>query len=185
LAVPPKKQRLSLGAAALALGCPVRHRSRRGSSPICKIKLLSPDYLGKDAVLRTTRKQTPFAVFSLATHRSWKDRSSGRRQSVAEWHRCVVFGKLAAYAGTLTKGTHVQLEGEIRTRQYTPRVLADGASGVQRPVEGAGRCRDQKQLPDAGFRERRLASSQLLSCGSNDGTSSETARMHLCPSNWI
>jgi hypothetical protein len=62
-------------------------------------------YLGKDGVLRTTRKRTPFAVFSLATHRSWKDRSSGKRQSVTEWHRCVVSGKLAAYAGTLTKIT--------------------------------------------------------------------------------
>lgn len=91
-------------------------------------------HLGKDSVLRTTRKQTPFAVLSLATHGSWKDRNSGERRSVAEWHRCVVFGKLAAYAGTLTKGTHLQLEGEIRTRQYTPRVVADSVSGVKRSI---------------------------------------------------
>jgi single-strand DNA-binding protein len=91
-------------------------------------------YLGKDAVLRTTRKQIPFTILSLATHRSWKDLNSGESRSVAQWHRCVVFGKLATYAGTLTKGTHVQLEGEIRTRQYTPRVLADSASGVKRSI---------------------------------------------------
>jgi single-strand DNA-binding protein len=95
--------------------------------------LAVPADTGKDAVLRTTRNQTPFAGFTLATHRSWKDRNSGERQSVAEWHRCVVFGKLANYAGTLTKGTHVQLEGEIRTRQYTPRVLAESAGGVKNP----------------------------------------------------
>jgi len=91
-------------------------------------------YLGKDAVLRTTRNQVPFATLSLATHRSWKDRNSGERQSVAEWHRCIVFGRLATYAGSLTKGTHVQLEGEIRSRQYIPRVLADNASGVKRSI---------------------------------------------------
>jgi len=91
-------------------------------------------YLGQDAVVRTTRNQTPFALFSLATHRRWKDRNSGERRSVAEWHRCVVFGKLATYAGTLTKGTYVQVEGEIRTREYTPRVASDSASGVKKSV---------------------------------------------------
>jgi single-strand DNA-binding protein len=35
-----------------------------------------------------------------------------------EWHRCVVFGKLAEFAGTLTKGAHVQIEGELRSREY-------------------------------------------------------------------
>ena len=91
-------------------------------------------YLGKDAVLGTTRNQTPFVTFSLATHRIWKDRNSGERQSATTWHRCVVFGKLANYAGTLTKGAFVQLEGEIRTREYIPRVIADGASNVKKSI---------------------------------------------------
>jgi single-strand DNA-binding protein len=34
-----------------------------------------------------------------------------------EWHRCVVFGKLAEFAATLTKGAHVQVEGELRSRE--------------------------------------------------------------------
>jgi single-strand DNA-binding protein len=77
-------------------------------------------YLGKDATVGTTRNHTPFVVLSLATHRTWKDRNSGERQSTTTWHRCVVFGKLANYAGTLAKGAHVQLEGEIRIRPYMP-----------------------------------------------------------------
>ncbi len=89
-------------------------------------------YLGKDAVLGTTRNQTPFVTFSLATHRVWKDRKSGQRQSATTWHRCVVFGKLANYAGTLTKGAFVQLEGEIRTREYIPRVIADSARDLKK-----------------------------------------------------
>jgi single-strand DNA-binding protein len=89
-------------------------------------------YLGKHAVLRTTRNQTPFVVLSLATHRSWKDRNSGERQSETTWHRCLVFGKLANYAGTLAKGAHVQLEGQIRTREYFASVIADGAGSVKK-----------------------------------------------------
>ena len=91
-------------------------------------------YLGKHAVLGTTSKQTPFTVFSLATHRNWKDRSSGERQSVTTWHRCIVFGKLAKYAGTLTKGAFLQLEGEIRTREYFPQVIADSNSSVKKSI---------------------------------------------------
>lgn len=91
-------------------------------------------YLGKNAVVGTTRNQTPFVVLSLATHRIWKDRNSGERQSATTWHRCVVFGKLTNYAGTLTKGAFVQLEGEIRTRQYMPRVIAESTTPALKTI---------------------------------------------------
>lgn len=91
-------------------------------------------YIGKDAILRTTRNQTPFTVLSLATHRSWKLRNSGERQSVTTWHRCVVFGKLANYAGTLTKGAFIQLAGEIQMREYFPRVIGDSRSSVKQTI---------------------------------------------------
>jgi single-strand DNA-binding protein len=38
--------------------------------------------------------------------------------SRTQWHRCVVFGKLSEYAKTLTKGAHIQVEGELRSREY-------------------------------------------------------------------
>ena len=76
-------------------------------------------FLGKDAEIRTTKNETPFTVLSLATKRSWKDRETGERQSQTTWHRCIAWGKLGDYAATLTKGAHVQIEGEIRTREYT------------------------------------------------------------------
>ncbi len=44
---------------------------------------------------------------------------SGTRESRTDWHRCLVFGKLAHdFAGTLTKGTQVVVEGELRSREY-------------------------------------------------------------------
>lgn len=76
-------------------------------------------FLGQDAEVKTTRNEARYTLLSLATKRSWKDKSSGEWQSETTWHRCVVWGKMGEFAATLTKGAHVQLEGEIRTRQYT------------------------------------------------------------------
>jgi single-strand DNA-binding protein len=81
-------------------------------------------FLGKDAEVKTTRNNASFTVLSLATKRSWKDRESGERMSETTWHRCIVWGKLGEFAATLTKAAHVQIEGEIRTREYTPKAGA-------------------------------------------------------------
>ena len=81
-------------------------------------------FIGGDADTRTTKNNTTFTVFSLATKNSWKDRESGKWTSRTEWHRAVVFGRLNAFAATLKKGNHVQIIGEIQTREY---VAQDGA----------------------------------------------------------
>jgi single-strand DNA-binding protein len=77
-------------------------------------------FLGKDAEVKSTRNNASFTVLSLATKRSSKNRETGERQSQTTWHRCIVWGKLGDYAATLSKGAHLQIEGEIRTRDYTP-----------------------------------------------------------------
>jgi single-strand DNA-binding protein len=79
-------------------------------------------YLGKDAEVRSTGNDASFTVLSLATKKSWKDRESGEYKSQTTWHRCVAWGKLGDYAAKLTKGSHVQIEGEIRTRSYEVKV---------------------------------------------------------------
>jgi single-strand DNA-binding protein len=80
-------------------------------------------YLGSDAESRTTRNNSTLTVLSLATKRTWKNRETGDRESRTTWHRCV-FGKTAEYAATLTKGAHLQIVGEIQTRDFVGR---DGA----------------------------------------------------------
>jgi single-strand DNA-binding protein len=57
-----------------------------------------------------------FTTLSLATKSSYK--KDGKYISHTEWHRCVVFGKLGEFAGTLKKGAHLQVEGELRSREY-------------------------------------------------------------------
>jgi single-strand DNA-binding protein len=72
-------------------------------------------FLGSDAEVRSNDNRS-FTTLSLATKSSYK--KDGKYISETEWHRCVVFGKLAEFAGTLKKGAHLQIEGELRSREY-------------------------------------------------------------------
>ena len=74
-------------------------------------------FLGSDAEVRTANNST-FTLLSLATKSSYKDRKTGEYVLHTEWHRAIVWGKLAEYAKTLTKGAHLQVEGELRSREY-------------------------------------------------------------------
>ena len=75
-------------------------------------------FLGKDAETKNTRNNASFTVLSLATKRSWKDRETEEWKSETTWHRIIAWGKLGEYAANLIKGAHLQIEGEIRTRDY-------------------------------------------------------------------
>ena len=74
-------------------------------------------FLGSDAEVRTANNST-FTLLSIATKSSYKDKKTGEYVSHTEWHRAIVWGKLAEYAKTLTKGSHLQIEGELRSREY-------------------------------------------------------------------
>jgi len=74
-------------------------------------------FLGNDAEVRANNNRS-FTTLSLATKSSYKDKKSGEYVSHTEWHRCVVFGKLSEFASTLKKGAHIQVEGELRSREY-------------------------------------------------------------------
>ena len=78
-------------------------------------------FLGGDAEKKVSNA-TNIAVFSLATKTSWKN-DAGTWESRTEWHRCVAFGRLAELAGSLTKGAHVAIEGELRSHEYQREVV--------------------------------------------------------------
>ena len=80
-----------------------------------KVNLIG--FLGGDAEVRNANNRS-FTTLSLATKSSYKDKKSGEYVSHTEWHRAIVWGKLADYAKTLTKGSHLQIEGELRSREY-------------------------------------------------------------------
>ena len=70
-------------------------------------------FLGSNAEVRNNGS---FTTLSLATKSSYK--KNGGYISQTGWHRCVVFGKLSEFAKTLSKGGHIQVEGELRSREY-------------------------------------------------------------------
>jgi single-strand DNA-binding protein len=74
-------------------------------------------FVGNDVQLKSTKNGTPVTVLSVATKSSWRN-GKGEYDSRTEWHRCTVWGKLAEFAGKLEKGAHVQIEGELRYREY-------------------------------------------------------------------
>uniref|UniRef100_UPI000CFAABAD single-stranded DNA-binding protein n=2 Tax=Enterobacteriaceae TaxID=543 RepID=UPI000CFAABAD len=59
------------------------------------------------------------ASLRLATSESWRDKQTGEMKEATEWHRVVLYGKLAEVAGEyLRKGSQVYIEGQLKTRKW-------------------------------------------------------------------
>ncbi len=75
--------------------------------------------LGGDPEVRYMTNGDPVTSFSLATTESWRDKLSGEKKEQTEWHRVVVYGKLAEIIGKYAqKGSHMYVEGRLRTRKW-------------------------------------------------------------------
>ena len=75
--------------------------------------------LGQDPEVRYTANGSAVANLSVATNETWKDRQTGEAQERTEWHRIVMFGKLAEIAQQyLKKGSQAYFEGRIQTRKW-------------------------------------------------------------------
>ncbi|NUU68586.1 single-stranded DNA-binding protein [Enterobacteriaceae bacterium BIT-l23] len=76
--------------------------------------------LGQDPEVRyMSNNGGAVTTLSLATSEQWRDKQSGEMKEVTEWHRVVIFGKLAEIAGEyLRKGSQVYIEGQLRTRKW-------------------------------------------------------------------
>ncbi|ENM6787249.1 single-stranded DNA-binding protein [Escherichia coli] len=76
--------------------------------------------LGQDPDVRLLPDNSKVANFTVATSESWQDKNSGEKREETEWHRIVIFGKLAEIAEKyLMKGTQVYIEGSLKTRKWT------------------------------------------------------------------
>jgi single-strand DNA-binding protein len=75
--------------------------------------------LGNDPDIRFTPNGNAVANLSVATDESYKDKQTGQMVPKTEWHRVVLFGKLAEIAGQyLKKGSKVYIEGKLETRKW-------------------------------------------------------------------
>ena len=87
---------------------------------LCKNRITHIGFLGQHAETRYTSNGTPCTRFSIATNVSWKENGSNGYKTRTEWHRVICWSKLADWAGNLHKGAYVEVEGELRYREYTP-----------------------------------------------------------------
>ena len=75
--------------------------------------------LGQDPDIRYTGDGKCVANISVATNESWRDKATGEQQERTEWHRIVIFGKLAEIVQQyLKKGSQAYFEGRIQTRKW-------------------------------------------------------------------
>jgi single-strand DNA-binding protein len=82
-------------------------------------KVILVGNLGADPETRYMPNGDAVANIRLATTESWKDKASGEKKEITEWHRVVFYRKLAEIAGQyLKKGSAVYVEGRIRTRKW-------------------------------------------------------------------
>lgn len=75
--------------------------------------------LGDDPKINQMPSGGSVANVSVATSRRWKDKESGEKKEETEWHRVVMFNRLAEIVGEyLKKGSLIYVEGRIRTRKW-------------------------------------------------------------------
>lgn len=83
-------------------------------------KVILVGNLGRDPEVRYMPDGGAIVNLSIATSNSWKDKNSGEKKEETEWHRVVIYGRLAEIAGEYCKkGRPVYLEGRLKTRKWT------------------------------------------------------------------
>lgn len=81
-------------------------------------KVILVGNLGQNPEVRYSPNGQAVCNVSIATNESWTDKN-GQKQEKTEWHRLVIFGKLAELVGQyLTKGRQIYAEGKLQTRQW-------------------------------------------------------------------
>lgn len=114
-------------------------------------KVILVGYLGQDPEVRYMPSGGAVANLTLATSEQWRDKQSGEMKEQTEWHRVVLFGKLAEVAGEyLRKGAQVYIEGQSRTRKWTDQAgvekyLTEVVVNVGGSMQMLGNRRDDAQ----------------------------------------
>lgn len=104
--------------------------------------------LGQDPEVRFTPSGSAVCNLNLATTDTWNDRQSGQRQERTEWHRVVMFNKLAEVAQQyVKKGSRLYIEGRLQTRKwqdqsgndrYSTEIVANDMQMLDTRGEGGG-----------------------------------------------
>lgn len=123
-------------------------------------KVIIVGNLGRDPETRYMPNGEAVTNIAVATTESWKDKQSGEKKELTEWHRITFYRKLAEIAGQyLKKGSQVYVEGKLQTRKwtdkdgnerYTTEIIADAMQmlgGRQGMGGSSGADEDYAQAP--------------------------------------
>jgi len=122
---------------------------------------------GQDPEVRYTPNGNAVTNLSLATSESWNDRQTGQKIEKTEWHRVVLFGKVAEIAGEyLRKGSQCYIEGKLKTREWEKDGIKRYSTEVHVDINGTlqllggrpdnqGVSQQQQQRPPQQQRQQR------------------------------
>lgn len=131
-------------------------------------KVILVGTLGQDPEVRYLPNGNAVTSLSMATSEQWTDKQSGQRVERTEWHRVVLFGKVAEIAGEYArKGSQLYIEGKLQTREwekdgikrYTTEVHVD-MRGTMQLLGGRPQGQHSGQAPDRQPPQQRQARQQ-------------------------
>ena len=127
-------------------------------------KVIIVGNLGNDPEIRTMPNGEAVANISVATSESWTDKNTGERREVTEWHRIVLYRRLAEIAGQyLRKGSQVYVEGRLKTRKwqdnngqdrYTTEIQGDNLQMLGGRSQEIGSCTPAQSAPQPSYQSR-------------------------------
>jgi single-strand DNA-binding protein len=138
-------------------------------------KVILVGRLGKEPEVRNLDNGATVANFTMATSESYKDRTTGEKKEVTEWHNIVLWRGLAEIAQKyLHKGDLVFVEGKLRTRswekdgvtRYTTEVVADNMTMLGSKSGGGG----SSSSNDYGSRNTERAATESYSAPADNST---------------
>lgn len=144
-------------------------------------KALLIGHLGQDPDIRTMNSGEPVAHLSVATSEAWKNKSTGARRDATEWHRVVLYKRLAEMAAQhLKKGALIYLEGHLQTRKWigkdgmerhTTEIVGDECRLLHRPSDHKLQLAVHDDPPVEKIFPREISPRSTLTNTRNTGTS--------------
>lgn len=149
-------------------------------------KVILVGNLGQDPEIRYMPNGNAVANITLATSESWRDKQTNELKEKTEWHRVVLFGKLAEVANEyLHKGSQVYIEGALQTRKwqdqsghdrYTTEVVVNVGGTMQMLGGRQGAGAVTGSAPQDGSPQSGWAQSQQLQSGNQFSSGSQVVR---------
>ncbi|MEW5543475.1 single-stranded DNA-binding protein [Pseudomonas soli] len=116
---------------------------------------------GQDPDVRCLPNGNAVTNLSLATSEAWTDKQTGQKVEKTEWHRVVLFGKVAEIAGEyLRKGSQCYIEGKLKTREWEKDGIKRYSTEVHVDINGTMQLLGSRPDSQGGGQQQRQPQQQ-------------------------